>query len=143
MPAKAAQTWEDHNPAFPLSAARMRYSEERDTELAEPKNQTVASKPTPGAEKTVTVGTAGVARIVSAALVGDAAKTEWKVAHKLKTLLIGIDIWKEKGTGGSETAPNKWVIVKETTIAESEEEITIKFEVAPAAKEVFWVQVTG
>ncbi len=102
----------------------------------------IPTKPAVGAEKVITVGTAGVSRIVSANLVGDGAKKEWVIKHELKNLIPSATIIKEKGTAGSETTPSKIVLVKEIKVL-TENEIEVIFEVAPAAKEVYWVQIDG
>ncbi len=135
------QTWVENSTQ--ATAEKLNHIESGIEEANLPIGVKAANKPAVGAENTVTIGTAGICRVVNSVLVGNGVNKEFIIKHGLKTFIVGVDIWKEKGTSGSETNPNKWVIVKETATSESEEEVKIVFETAPKAKEAFWVQVTG
>ncbi len=98
----------------------------------------LATEPEAGAEKSVEFGEPGIVHSVKAVFVGDAAKTAWKVKHELGTLVTSTTFHSEN----EEEEPGIQTLVKESkTISANEIEVVLN--TAPAAKETFWLIVTG
>ena len=99
----------------------------------------VATRPSAGANGTVTMGEPGASQLVNAVIRGDGSKTEWSIPHGLETVLPGVAVLKEASGGGLEPAST---LVKETVVVD-ENEVKVVFATAPASGAVYWVQVDG
>lgn len=88
-----------------------------------------------GAENTVVVGTAGVARKVVAAITGNAVNTKFVVKHNLETQTANVAFL----TATFEEPVT--MLAKSVAVSASEVEVT--FTIAPGAKAVFYVVVIG
>ncbi len=138
MPIKAAQTWEDFNPTYALSALRMKYMEERITEAAEAVTALVAEKPEIASEGNVKVGAAGFARMVVANVTGNGVLKAFRIAHGLDTTAVTVNVQDSEAS----SLPSE-VTLMEKILAINHDEIEIEFETAPAAKETYWLKIEG
>lgn len=97
---------------------------------------TTAAVPAIGASGSVTVGAKGRSRKLLANIVGDGAKTTFKIPHGQGTFSIECTI--QTNVAGH---PSEITTTTVKIVAISENEIELTFAAAPTAGTVFWVSI--